>query len=179
MFLVAILGLAYWFFQAYPKTAEVLPVSYSQAQIATPVRIKIPTINVDAAIEAVGTAPDGSMGVPLKPVDAGWYMTGTRPGEVGSAVIDGHVDWTNGARAVFSDLHQLQSGDRVVVENDDGTTTAFLVRTSKIYSPTADATDIFGSTDGQAHLNLITCQGVWDKSTQGYSERLVVFTDKE
>ncbi len=119
------------------------------------------------------------MDVPLKPSDTGWYSLGPRPGEPGSAVIDGHVDWTNGDRAVFTDLRLLKLGDRVVVENADGTTTAFFVRTSKIYSPTADAGEVFGSTDGKSHLNLITCQGVWDKLTQGYSERLVVFTDKE
>jgi len=33
--------------------------------------------------------------------------------------------------------------------------------------------------DGLAHLNLITCIGVWEQITQGYSQRLVVFTDRE
>ena len=32
--------------------------------------------------------------------------------------------------------------------------------------------------DGLAHLNLITCI-VWEQITQGYSQRLVVFTDRE
>src|SRR3989344_2613905 len=33
--------------------------------------------------------------------------------------------------------------------------------------------------DGAAHLNLITCEGAWDKVSRTYSQRLVVFTDRE
>jgi len=35
------------------------------------------------------------------------------------------------------------------------------------------------SSDAKAHLNLITCEGVWDKVSKSYSKRLVVFTDRE
>jgi len=42
-----------------------------------------------------------------------------------------------------------------------------------------DATDVFSSTDGKAHLNLVTCDGIWNKNTAQYSQRLVVFADRE
>jgi len=42
----------------------------------------------------------------------------------------------------------------------------------------AVATDVFTSSDGKAHLNLITCDGIWDKNAAQYSERLVVFADR-
>ncbi|PIZ82226.1 MAG: class F sortase, partial [Parcubacteria group bacterium CG_4_10_14_0_2_um_filter_41_6] len=42
-----------------------------------------------------------------------------------------------------------------------------------------DVPEVFNSSDGKAHLNLITCTGVWNKEDNAFSERLVVFTDKE
>ena len=147
--------------------------------IGIPVRIRIPSIGLDAAIEKVALATDGSMGVPAHPLDTGWYSLGPRPGETGSAAIAGHVDWYNGATAVFADLHKLKSGDKIVVQDDNGTVISFVVRGIRKYDPAADAFDVFASHDGRAHLNIITCDGIWDKLARQYSKRLVVFADKE
>lgn len=148
------------------------------ADPADPIRIRIPTINVDAAIGSVGLTDEGAMDVPKNPVDTGWYEGGPRPGEAGSAAIAGHVDWLNGGDAVFTDLDQVKPGDMVMVENGAGEISSFVVREVRTYDPTADATEVFSSTDGESHLNLITCSGVWDTGAMQYSERLVVFTDK-
>lgn len=142
-------------------------------------RLKIPRINVDAAVESVGLTPDGAMDAPKGPADAAWFNLGPRPGEIGSAVVDGHFGRYNGVPAVFDNLSKLQKGDKLYVEDDTGATTIFVVRESRSYDPKADATDVFGSSDGKAHLNLITCEGVWDKTQKSYSDRLVVFADKE
>src|SRR4051812_34701143 len=79
-----------------------------------PVRVKIPIIGVDAAVEQVGKTPDGAMDVPHDYSETAWYNLGPRPGEPGNAVIDGHVDSTTG-KAVFWDLRKLTRGDRIVV----------------------------------------------------------------
>lgn len=147
--------------------------------IGIPVRIRIPSIGLDAAIEKVALAADGSMGVPKHPLDTGWYSLGPRPGETGSAAIAGHVDWYNGATAVFADLHKVKSGDKIIVQDDNGTVISFVVRGSRKYDPAAEAFDVFASHDGRAHLNIITCDGVWDKLARQYTERLVVFADRE
>lgn len=144
-----------------------------------PVRLKIPAINLDAAIESVDLTPDGAMGVPRGIFNVAWFKLGPRPGEKGSAVIDGHYGWKDGKAAVFDDLHKLQPGDKLLVEDDKGATTAFVVRASRRYDPQADAAEVFSSSDNQSHLNLVTCDGSWNKFTQTYSQRLVVFTDKE
>lgn len=146
--------------------------------IGVPVRIKIPSIALDAAVEKVALAADGSMGTPKHPLDTGWLSFGPRPGETGSAAISGHVDWTNGA-AVFADLRKVRSGDRIAVQDDNGTAVYFVVRETRRYGAMADAKDVFSSHDGKAHLNLITCDGDWDARARQYAERLVVFTDKE
>ena len=55
----------------------------------------------------------------------------------------------------------------------------FVVRATRTYDAAADARDVFISTDGKAHLNIITCDGKWDKSAGQYTKRLVVFADEE
>jgi hypothetical protein len=58
-------------------------------------------------------------------------------------------------------------------------TTTFVVRESRSFNPNADASDVFNSNDEKSHLNLITCEGSWNKDSKSYSQRLVIFTDKE
>ena len=106
-----------------------------------------------------------------------YVESGPRPGETGSAVIDGHVDWYAGQTGAFRDLRGAVPGDIVEVEDDAGATVSFVVRGSRTYDAAADATDVFVSTDGLAHLNLITCEGTWDRIAGQYSKRLVIFAD--
>lgn len=145
-----------------------------------PVRLKIPSIYVNAAIEQVGLTPGGAMDVPKSAANVGWYNQGPRPGKTGSAVIDGHYGWwKNNTPTVFNNLNKLHPGDKIYIEDDTGVTTTFVVTGSRNYDPTADASDVFSSGDGNAHLNLITCEGVWDNNQKSYANRLIVFTDKE
>ena len=143
-----------------------------------PIRLKIPEINVDAPLESVGLTAQGAAGVPEDPSDAAWLDAGPRPGEEGSAVIDGHFGWKDGIPAVFDDLSKLHTGDKLYVEDESGATTVFVVREIRTYGADEDASSVFSSTDGRAHLNLITCEGVWNAAQQNYSDRLVVFADK-
>lgn len=144
-----------------------------------PVRLKIPGIHVDSAIEYVGLTPQGAVGIPKNPNNAAWYNLGPQPGDIGSAVITGHVNWYYGATGVFANLHKLKPGDKITVQDDKGSVFSFVVREIRDYAAAGDATDVFYANDEKAHLNLITCEGVWDRSAQQYTQRLVVFTDKE
>lgn len=144
-----------------------------------PTRIKISKINLDAEIEYVGLTPSGEMDTPKNIGNVGWYEPGVRPGEEGSAVIAGHYGWRDGEASAFDELHKLRIGDTFSVEDDTGGVVTFVVRARRRYYPKDDATDVFTSTDGKAHLNLITCDGDWNSITEDYSERLVVFADRE
>lgn len=150
-----------------------------EATIGLPLRLKIPSINIDAPFEYVGLTTDGAMGVPKSRDNVAWFELGPRPGENGNAVIAGHYGRENRNGSVFDDLHKLRKGDKLYVEDSEGAIITFVVRESRRYDPKADASSVFGSSDGQAHLNLVTCEGVWDERTQQYSKRLVVFTDRE
>lgn len=146
-------------------------------RVGLPVNIRIPSITLVAPILGLSLTADGHMEAPAGPFETGWYELGPRPGEPGNAVIDGHVNWWYGSSAVFTNLHKVKVGDSVMVEDEWGETTFFVVREIKTYKAEADATDVFNSNDSKVHLNLITCSGVWDKNTGEYAERLVIFTD--
>lgn len=140
-----------------------------------PVRLIIPVINVDASIQQLGVTPNGDMEDPSNAVDVGWLKSGSLPGEVGSAVIAGHFDGKNGEIGVFADLYKLKAGDIVHIIDSNKTDTVFEVRESRIFDP-GYADDVFSRND-KAHLNLVTCDGVWDVDSKSYDKRLVVFTD--
>lgn len=142
-------------------------------------KLIIPKINVDGIVDAVGLTKDGAMEAPIGPRGLGWYKFGPYPGEEGSAVIDGHYGrWVSGEGSIFDDLDKLKKGDTIYIEKDTGEIITFIVRELKIYQPEDDASDVFFSSDGETRLNLITCAGKWNGKEKTFSERLVVFADK-
>ena len=144
--------------------------------VGVPVRLKIPAIKVDAEVEHVALTPDGAMDVPKNYDNVAWYTLGPRPGEAGNAAIAGHVDSKRG-KAVFWDLRKLKPGDEVYVVGSDGVERRFVVTVLEVYKR-ADAplTRIFGGAPG-THLNLITCDGAFDRNRQEYDSNLVVYAD--
>jgi LPXTG-site transpeptidase (sortase) family protein len=151
--------------------------NYKGPPIGLPVRLKIPIIGVDALIEDALITPDGRMDVPAGSVDVAWFALGPHPGQIGSAVIGGHYGIQNGTPFVFYNLDKLKIGDKVYIQNDKGENIAFQVRSIALFDRNADATTVFTSADGLSHLNLITCEGVWNQVDGNYPERRVVFAD--
>jgi len=126
-------------------------------------------------VEQVGKTPDGAMDVPRQWEDVGWFDLGYRPGEKGSAVVAGHLDSTTG-RAVFWDLNKLKPADKVLVKTEGGAQMTFQVIGSEVYPfDRAPIDRIFGPADPPM-LNLVTCNGVFDRGTMNYDKRLVVYT---
>lgn len=144
-----------------------------------PVRLVIPAIGVDAAIQSVGLFwnGNGEMGIPTNFTDVAWYNGGPRPGMPGNAVIDGHLDGKYIRRAVFYNLGNLKPGNLVEVIDASGTTLQFRVVRLATYDYNATTTDVFAGDASKAGLNLITCGGSWIKSQKLYDKRVVVFTE--
>jgi len=160
--------------------AYIYYIKSTSTSFETPVRLIIPKIGVDAVVESLGLTSDGAMDVPKVPNDVAWFNLGPRPGENGSAVIAGHYGfWKNGKGSVFDDLNKLRKGDKIFIEDKKGTIIAFVVRELKRYDQAADVPEVFNLNDGKSHLNLITCEGIWDKDKKTYSDRLIIFTDRE
>lgn len=167
----------------FPSAGQNELLAYSDFRVPSavpeglPVRLQIPVINVDAAIEDGLITPDGRMDVPAGSKNVSWFALGPHPGQTGSAVIGGHFGITNGVPWVFYDLDKLKVGDKIYVLDDRKDTLAFVVRSIKSFDRTDDATVVFSSNDGLAHLNLITCEGIWNADKRVYPQRLVIFTD--
>ncbi|KKT42503.1 MAG: Sortase (Surface protein transpeptidase) [Candidatus Collierbacteria bacterium GW2011_GWD2_45_10] len=144
---------------------------------ALPVRLIIPSINVDTTIQYVGINSEGEMATPSSAYEVGWFKLGTIPGEVGNAVIAGHFDDKDGLPGIFANLSKLNKGDKLYVTNNQGRLVTFSVREARISEP-GYVEEVFVSSDS-AHLNLVTCRGVWSNADKSYSERLIVFADKD
>ncbi len=175
-FLVGLLYLVN--FDYYVPVEAVGNTSIPQAaqKIGVPVYVQIPSIQVAAIIEPVGITPEGAMDVPQDPNDVAWYKFGPKPGEKGSAVIDGHLDGEQGLTAVFKDLDKVVVGGTVEIKDESNKILKFVIRDKKLYDVGADTTAIFKKDDG-IYLNIITCAGEWDKQAHDYTKRLVVFTE--
>jgi len=88
-----------------------------------PVSVEIPAIGVRSVLLRLGIKPDGTMQVPplQRPSVAAWYKYSVTPGQIGTSVIEGHVDNDQGP-AVFFRLGALRPGDLVNVRLADGIT---------------------------------------------------------
>ena len=154
---------------------KILGAETQKEKQGLPLHLIIPAINVNANVQHLGINEKGEMDVPDNTADVGWFNLGPRPGEIGSAVMDGHFNGKDGASGVFKNLFKLKSGDKLYVEDDIGVMTTFIVREIRTYNPGYEE-EVFSLNDN-AHLNLITCDGTWDETRKSYSKRLIVFTD--
>lgn len=166
----------------YPVARKVVPavaVPEAPANInpSRPVRLQIPRIKVDAKIDLLGLTKDGDMASPNDIANAGWYKLGTMPGNEGSAVIAGHRTGFKGVPGIFTDLGKLQKGDNIIIIDEQKQTIRFVVQEIRKYKQNEKPAEVFTSANG-AHLNLITCTGSWSSANNRFSERLVVFAEK-
>jgi hypothetical protein len=138
-----------------------------------PTRLKVAAIGVDTSLETLRLGADGELQPPRTNEQAGWYAAGTAPGDVGPAVLAGHVDSKRGP-AVFYRLRELTVGDRIEVTRDDRTVT-FTVTSTAWYPKKAFPTaEVYGPTPDR-QLRLITCGGVFDRRLRSYRDNLVVY----
>jgi hypothetical protein len=142
-----------------------------------PVSVKIPAIGVDSKLLHLGLNSDGTIQVPSLETSSGeaaWYKYSATPGQIGSSVIEGHLDSIRGP-AVFFRLGALRPGDIVDVTLADGITAIFRVTGVREYAKSRFPTKaIYGATD-YAALRLITCGGTFDYATGHYLSSTIVF----
>lgn len=139
-----------------------------------PSKLLIPALSIDARIKFVGVNEKGNMATPGNFTDVAWYKYGTVPGQLGSAVMAGHVDNGLGLAGVFKHLDTLKKGDDIYVETKEGTKLHFVVFEVKAYPYTDVPTDVLFTRSGKAYLNLVTCVGNWIKEGKTYDQRLIV-----
>jgi LPXTG-site transpeptidase (sortase) family protein len=147
-------------------------------QLPLPVRIRIPAIGVSAPFVRLGLNRDRTLQVPRRTDAVGWFVGGPEPGEVGAAVIAGHVDSRSGP-AVFYHLRALRRGDRIGVELAGGARASFVVTgTKQVEKRSFPERQVYRRT-AEPTLRLITCDGRFDRSTRHYVDNFIVFARLE
>jgi Sortase domain len=147
------------------------------AAVAAPVRpvaVSIPALSVAGPLEDLVADPaTGELAAPNDPSRAGWYAAGVVPGDLGPAVIGGHVDSRSGP-GVFFRLRSLRPGDLVDVTRSDGRTVRFSVVAVALYPKDEFPTEaVYGPTSAP-ELRLVTCGGAFDRSARSYDDNVVV-----
>lgn len=122
-----------------------------------PMSLSVPAIDVagplkrTAAVNGVVNPPSGVLA----------WITGygrVRPGEVGTAVVAGHV--VNGKNAdVFYRLQDVDRGDKVTVYDSDGKPVVYTVTSTKVATKQAVSRDktVWGANASVRRIALITC----------------------
>lgn len=163
--------------EAVQEVAEVATTTTVAFERSAPTQLRVPSVDIDTTFEApLGLNSDQTIEVPDSYTKVGWYKNGATPGEKGTSVILGHVDSYEGP-AIFWPLSQLEVGDEVEVDREDGTTAVFVVTelervsqdnfpTEKVYAMTEEPT-----------LRLITCTGTYLHGTQRYTHNLIVYAE--
>jgi Sortase domain len=139
-----------------------------------PVRLRISALGVDAPVGPVGKAADGTVEVPTRWEDVGWFDGGARPGEDGPAVLLGHVDSKAGP-AVFARLPTAPPGTVVEVVDEDGKTTRWRVDRVEQHPKTRFPTEAVYLPALRPELRLVTCGGEFDRATGHYRDNVVVY----
>ena len=153
-----------------PAFSAVREVPRSQV----PVRLRIPSIGVDARVGPVGKAADGTVEVPSRWEDVGWFDGGARPGEDGPVVLLGHVDSKAGP-AVFARLPQAPVGTVVEVEGKGGEVTRWRVDRTEQHPKVAFPTEAVYLPALRPELRLVTCGGAFDRATGHYVDNVVTY----
>jgi Sortase domain len=168
------------------------------AAVAVPLELQLPSLRLTAPVLGVGlnskNVMDTPMGSARDPVwqEVFWYRGSGIPGDATTATIAGHVDDVLGRPAIFARLKDLRVGDTVTVRDTrTGVAVDFVVMQTVTYTlkQTVDPAvlaQIYGSgpvtgqgpqpsSDGLAHLTLITCTGNWVNRIGTFDHRLAVY----
>lgn len=158
--------------RSQPKRSQQLVLTRS-----TPTAIDIPAIDVHSSLLTLGLNSNGTIQVPplfATPSKAAWYRRSVTPGQIGTSVIEGHIDTYKGP-SVFFRLGAVQPGDKIDVTLADGTVAVFQVTGVRQYAKTSFPTLAFYGNTTYPSLHLVTCGGNFDYATRQYLSSTVVY----
>lgn len=141
-----------------------------------PNSIDIPSIGAKSTLVQLGLDANKSIQVPPvnKPQQAGWYKYSPTPGQVGPAVILGHIDGDH-QQGIFWRLQDVKPGAKVSIGRQDGTTVTFTVnKVDQVQKSAFPTNAVYGNT-ADPELRLITCGGAFDDTTGHYLDNVIVY----
>ena len=142
------------------------------------VSMRLPSLGVEAPIEAIGLIPgQNKLDVP-EPRNVGWYHIYDKPGFGTSSLYSAHKDYWPNIRGPFYALADLGHGDQVVVVMDDGREYVYEVFFQRRYGsndipmydliwPHKARNPELLRPEGEEWITLITCGGDFVATTEG------------
>jgi sortase (surface protein transpeptidase) len=152
-------------------------VPVDRTQLPAPVRLAVPALGVDTAVDPVGVEPDGQMTLPVDVDRVGWYRFGPAPGAGGSAVLAGHVDDREQGPGAMAPLRSAAVGDEIVVTDAAGTATHWRVVSRESIEKQVLPLERLFARDGPPRLTLITCGGPFLPEFSSYRDNVVVVAE--
>jgi hypothetical protein len=125
---------------------------------ATPKRVRLARLGVDAPVSAVGIdTKSGALGIPSDIRRVGWWRDGAAPGDDhGTVLIAGHVDSAKDGAGAFYALKSARRGDVIRLDSR-----RYRVTSVRRVRKQALPPSIYSRT-GPARLVLVTCGGPFD-----------------
>lgn len=145
----------------------------SPRDVVSPSRVVIPSLAIDGNVVATGVNDRAELDVPADARTLVWYQYGPSPGQPGSAVIAGHLDW-KGVLGIFHQLAATPVGERITVGYDDGSERTFTVTSVELVDKPAVAVDGTFARDGASVLRLVTCGGEFNDEVNSYYSNVIV-----
>ncbi len=164
-------------------TAEIsVPVQGSEVtppvESSPPVRIQVPSVQIDISIQPVGVGDDGEMAIPKDITIGGWYQYGSSPGSpVGSTVITAHVDAFDQGLGPFAYLKEMPADAEVIVTTADGVDHRYVVASVQNVEKKQLPLDQVFDRAGAPRLVLITCGGQFDQNVLNYSDNVIAIAN--
>jgi LPXTG-site transpeptidase (sortase) family protein len=124
--------------------------------------------------------------VPTTGSDVAWYTFSAAPGRGSNAVFSGHVDWYYWGKpgeGVFYHLRELQIGDEILLDLEDGSQVRYSVAGNvAVAYDDPNVVDVMDPTSKDV-ITLITCGGTWQHDYSNpnggnYSHRVIVRAER-
>ncbi|MCZ3390072.1 MAG: class F sortase, partial [Actinomycetia bacterium] len=144
----------------------------TEPESATPTRLTINALDVDATVVPSGVTQAGNAQIPPDGDVVGWYRFGSAPGDPnGSAVMIGHRDTEAEGPGALFDLDALERGDVITVRSGQ---LFYRYRVVALRSIDKDGLpDAIFRRGGPHQLVVITCGGAFISEAGGYQDNLI------
>jgi LPXTG-site transpeptidase (sortase) family protein len=143
----------------------------SDATHATPTRLSVPSLGVDAPVVPTGVTRAGNAEIPADGDVIGWYEYGSAPGdERGNTILIGHRDTQAEGPGALFDLDLITEGATIAVAAGRSTIDYRVVAVRSV-EKSGLPSSIFRRS-GPPRLVVITCGGAFLPEAGGYQENL-------
>lgn len=138
---------------------------------SAPVHLVIPSLGISVPVSQLGLNANGSVVAPTSYQVPGWYKDGYAPGQLGSAVILGHID----SSGVFSRIDDMKVGQHLEVTLADHKSLTFKVIGVRQYTNAGYPYKGVYGPEKYSALNLVSVGSIFNAPTGRSVSDIVVF----